>query len=143
MSALKTLKFTATPNDDAKALISNRTWLIDRLEEQKQLLADPSFVRTSQVWSGKGDQRTMTERRQRVSPWWQLDQSGSYVLLVRFGRKPIEFEKDKPGIVVPSLDKLASIIDTVIAAARSGELDPYMKPGTKPKTPTPGTKKAA
>jgi hypothetical protein len=39
------------------------------------------------------------------------------------GWKPIEFEKGKAAIVVSSLDKLPSIIDTVIAAVRNGELD--------------------
>jgi hypothetical protein len=37
--------------------------------------------------------------------------------------KPIEFEKGKSAIAVPSLDKPASVIDTLIAAVRNGELD--------------------
>jgi hypothetical protein len=35
----------------------------------------------------------------------------------------IEFEKGKAAIAVPSLDKLPSVIDTVITAVRDGELD--------------------
>jgi hypothetical protein len=37
--------------------------------------------------------------------------------------KPIEFEKGKPAIAVSSLDKLSSVIDTLITAVRNGELD--------------------
>jgi hypothetical protein len=37
--------------------------------------------------------------------------------------KPIEFKKEKVAIAVPSLDKLPSVIDTLIAAVRNGELD--------------------
>jgi hypothetical protein len=38
--------------------------------------------------------------------------------------KPIEFKKGKAAIAVPSLDRLPSVIDTLIAAVRKGELDP-------------------
>lgn len=37
--------------------------------------------------------------------------------------KPIEFEKGKPAIAVSSLDKLPSIIDTLITTIWNGELD--------------------
>jgi hypothetical protein len=40
---------------------------------------------------------------------------------VKFGAKPIEFEKGKAGIVVPSRDKLPTVIDTLIAAVRAGD----------------------
>ena len=42
---------------------------------------------------------------------------------IEFGAKPIEFEKGKAGIAVPSKDKLPTVIDTLIAAVRAGELD--------------------
>jgi hypothetical protein len=37
--------------------------------------------------------------------------------------KPIDFKKGKAAIAVPSLDKLPSVIDTLIAAVRNCELD--------------------
>ena len=37
--------------------------------------------------------------------------------------KPIEFEKGKAGIAVPSKDKLPTVKDTLIAPVRAGELD--------------------
>jgi hypothetical protein len=42
--------------------------------------------------------------------------------------KPIEFEKGKAAIAVPSLDKLPSVIDTLITAVRNGELDEMLAP---------------
>ena len=45
--------------------------------------------------------------------------------------KPIEFEKGKAGIVVPSKDKLPAVIDTLIAAVRAGELDELFNQAAK------------
>jgi hypothetical protein len=50
---------------------------------------------------------------------------------IKFGAKPIEFEKGKAGIVVPSKDKLPTVIDTLIAAVRAGELDDLFSQAAK------------
>jgi hypothetical protein len=42
---------------------------------------------------------------------------------IKFGSKPVEFEKGKAGIVVGSRERLPTVIDTLIAAVRAGELD--------------------
>jgi hypothetical protein len=42
---------------------------------------------------------------------------------IRSGSKPLEFEKRKAAIAVPSLDKLSTVIDTLIIAVRAVELD--------------------
>ena len=52
-----------------------------------------------------------------------MDVTGAIVLTVRYGFKHIEFEKGKAGIAVPSKEKLVSVIQTMIAAVRAGELD--------------------
>jgi hypothetical protein len=41
------------------------------------------------------------------------------------------FEKGKAGIVVPSKDKLPTVIDTLIAAVRAGELDELFSQAAK------------
>jgi hypothetical protein len=54
--------------------------------------------------------------------------------------KPIEFEKGNPAIAVPSLDKLPSMIDTLITAVRNGELDQQFAEASKhanPRKPKP------
>ena len=45
------------------------------------------------------------------------------MFFIRAGHKPVEFEKGKSAIAVPSLEKLPSVIDTLIDAIRNGELD--------------------
>jgi hypothetical protein len=45
--------------------------------------------------------------------------------------KPLEFEKGKAGIVVPSKDKLPAVIDTLITAVRAGELDELFSQAAK------------
>jgi hypothetical protein len=39
-----------------------------------------------------------------------MNANGSYVFFVRSGSKPIEFEKGKNAIAVPSLDKVPMVI---------------------------------
>ena len=66
-----------------------------------------------------------------VRPWWKTDPSGQVVMSVKFGAKPLEFEKGKAGIVVPSKDKLPIVIDTLISAVRAGELDELFSQAAK------------
>src|SRR4051812_22170547 len=123
MSALKSLTFTALPQSGTNPVLDRRTRVITRLEEQKALLADPTFIRTVRTWIKKDGVRTPHEKQERVLPWWRQAPNGSYVFFIRSGWKPIEFEKGKSAIAVPSLDKLPGVIDTLIAGVRNGELD--------------------
>jgi len=130
--ALKSLTFTALPKREANPVQERRTKTIARLEEQKQLFADPNYtrkVRTS-VKSEDGV-RTIVEKQQRVSPWWIQLTDGSCLFTIPSGWKPIEFDKGKSAIVVLSHDKLPAIIDTLITAVRNGELDEQLVQGSK------------
>lgn len=86
-------------------------------------------------------ERVMVEKQQRVPLWWRQHPNGSYALFVRHGLKPIEFEKGKPAIPVSSLDKLPSVIDTLITAVRNGELDQQLAQ-TSSKRTAPKSKQA-
>ena len=59
--------------------------------------------------------------------------------ILRFVRsertKPIEFEKGKTAIAVPSLDKLPSVIDMLISVIRNGELDQQLAQSSKQAVP--------
>ena len=77
----------------------------------------------------------MVEQQQRVPLWWRQHPNGSYALFVRSGLKPIEFEKGKPAIAVSSLDKLPSVIDTLITAIRNGEIDRQLAEASKQANP--------
>jgi hypothetical protein len=124
MTSLKSLTFTILPKPTVNPTLDRRTKIITRLEEQKRLLADPSYTRLVRTWKkDEAGERSVVEKRQRVLRWWTTTPNGSYVFFMRMGWKTIEFEKGKSAIAVQSLDKMPTIIDTLITAVRNGELD--------------------
>lgn len=132
MSFLKSLTLTNLPVRGQDPVANRRAKLVSRLEEQRQLSQDPSYVRVIQRWTGKGDERRQVEKKQQVRPWWRADASGKVVMCVYYGTKPMEFEKGKAAIAVASRDKLPAIIDALIAAAKAGELDELVVRAGKP-----------
>lgn len=141
MPVLKSLSFTAVPKTAGDPVNMRRAKFIEKLEEQKLLLADPGYVRTVQRTAEVDGVKQAVVRKQRVKPWWKTDPSGQIVMSVKFGSKPIEFEKGKAGIAVPSKDKLPTIINMLIEAVRAGELDDLFTQASKSR-PIP-KKKAA
>ena len=131
MVLLKSLTFTTIPTPGGNPTLDRRTKVIARLEEQKLLLKDPNYTRTVRTWAKKDGERVMVEKQQRVPMWWRQHSNGTYALFVRSGLKPIEFEKGKTAIAVSSLDKIPSVIDTLIAAVRAGELDQQLALSSK------------
>ena len=61
---------------------------------------------------------------------------------IKYGGKTVEFDKGKAAIAVPSMDKLPSVIDTLIAGARVGELDDVLAQASKQRL-TPKGRRAA
>src|SRR5215468_5684666 len=118
-SVLKSLTFTALAlpkwSRDRDPVSDRREKVIAKLEEQKSLIADPTFMRTIQKRSGSV--------QKKVSRWWITGHNGSVTFFVRYGHGQVQFEKGKAGISVPSLDKLPAVIDQLITAVRAGELD--------------------
>jgi hypothetical protein len=135
MTALKSLAFAALAKRGNDPIMNRRTKAITRLEEQKQLLNDPNYIRVAQKWTRKDGERTPYDKKQRVTPWWRLAENGSYFFFVRSGGKAIEFEKGKTAVAVPSKDKLPGVIDTLIAAVRGGELDTQLAQASREKQP--------
>jgi hypothetical protein len=124
MASLKSLNIVPLPKSGGNPTLDRRARIIARLEEQKLLLNESSYMRSIRSWSKDADgNKTLIETKQRVLPWWTAQPNGSYVFFIRSGWKPIEFEKGKAAIAVQSLEKLPSIIDTLITAVRNGELD--------------------
>lgn len=134
MAHLKSLAFTALPPIEANPVLDRRNRTIARLEEQKQLLADPSYLRTVKVWAEKDGSRQQVEKQQRISPWWRNAPNGSTLFFIKVGQKPVEFEKGKPAISLGSPDKIPTLIDTLVAAVRSGELDEALAQASKAAT---------
>ena len=132
MGALRSLTLTTIPKIGANPTLDRRSNVIARLEEQKLLLNDPKYVRTVRTWVRKDGEFRPLDRQQRVLPWWRVNTDGSYVFFVRWGGKPIEFEKGKNGIAIGSLDKIPLVIDILITAVRNGELDAQLAQVKKP-----------
>jgi hypothetical protein len=95
-------------------------------------LRNPKYVRNVRIWAKKDGQLMPFDRQQRVLPWWRLNTDGTYVFFVRWGGKPIEFEKGKNAIAVSSLNKIPLVIDILITAVRNGELDAQLAQVKKP-----------
>jgi hypothetical protein len=142
MPVLKSLSFTAMPKSASDPVHIRRAKFIAKLEEQKLLVQDPAYIRTVQRMADVDGQKQPVVLKQRVRPWWKVDPSGQIIMSIKFGAKPIEFEKGKAGIAVPSKDKLPTVIDTLIAAVRAGELDDLFTQASKSR-PIPKAKRAA
>ena len=52
----------------------------------------------------------------------------------KVGFSPVEWAPGKTPIAVPSLDKLPTVIETLITAVRQGELDDQLRPTKRPAT---------
>ena len=131
MPVLKSLSFAALPKTGNDPVQQRRAKFVAKLEEQKLLLKDPNHIRTVQRWVKVDGERQAVTKQQAVRPWWKIDPLGQVVMSIKFGAKPIEFEKGKAGIVVPSKDKLPAVIDTLIAAVSAGELDELFRQAAK------------
>jgi hypothetical protein len=129
MNTLKSLTFTTKPG--ANPTLDRRAKVIERREEQKLLLADPTYRRTVRSSVKKDGERIAVEKHRRVLPWWRSVQNGTFAFFIRAGFKPIEFERGKTAIAVAFLDKLPSVIDTLVTAVRNGELDEALAQAAK------------
>lgn len=66
--------------------------------------------------------------------------ANGYVFYIRLARF-VEFAKGQTAVAVPSLDKLATVIDTLIAAVRAGELNKELEAASTKPTAKKPTKK--
>jgi hypothetical protein len=88
-----------------------------------KLAKDPTFVRVTQRFVGKGEERHAVKVESRVRPWWRTAPDGSIVMSIKLGSTALEIEKGKAGIACPSLDELPELVHTLARAIAGGELD--------------------
>jgi len=145
MTHLHALAFVSVPKSSALNPIQiRRNRLIERLEEQKRLATDPSFTPVSKRWKKTPDgSRALVDHYRRLKPWWRADEAGSLILTIKVGLKTLEFEKGKTGIAVGAPERLESVLETVVAAIRAGELDRFLEPSTAEGRGIPKARKAA
>jgi hypothetical protein len=124
MKTLKGLTFGVLPKITYDPVLARRAALISRLEEQRALAQDPTYVPTVQRWvANEQGSKSLVTVQKRVRPWWVEDGTSKVALTVRYGSKAIEFEKGKAAILLANKGALVGALDTVIAAVRAGELD--------------------
>jgi len=63
----------------------------------------------------------------RIKAWWWTGEKGETLLSIQYGSKTLEISKGKPAIEVASAGDLVSVLDVVIDAVQSGELDAQME----------------
>lgn len=124
MKSLKSLTFAAAPARQKTPATVRRAKLVAHLEHQKLLAEDPQYVRTLKklVIQDNGVKAPVTVSK-RVPPSWRTDEKGDLYLTVRYGAKPLEFEKGKSAILLKDKANLIPTLEMLIVAARGGELD--------------------
>ena len=133
MTHLNALAFVSVPKHSALSPLQvRRNRLIERLAEQKRLICDPSYAPVVKRWKKTPDgSKALVDHYRRLKPWWKIDDAGNVVLTIKIGLRTLEFEKGKTGIAVGAPERLESVLDTLIAATRAGELDRFLTPSAK------------
>lgn len=140
MSVLKGLTFTAVPrNMGLTPEQHRRAKLAAHLREQLDIAKAQADGRIHVVkkrrWEYTEDgQKHLTEVDKRLKQWWKAQPDGKVVLTVRYGSKPLEFEKGKGAIVLKGMEELVALFPKLIDAAEAGEFDNFISAAGKPKT---------
>ena len=129
-SIITTLKLTAARKARAMPdVVKRRNKLLLKLSEQRALAAalqtgvhySPKRLRSfTDINTG---QRIVKEVPVRIKPWFWTGERGETLLCVNYGSRQIEIAKNKTAIEVGTDANLITVLDTVIAAVKNGELD--------------------
>ncbi len=127
---LNTLKLTAARKTRAlPTVVKRRNKLLNKLDEQRMLasaLAAGEHYAPTRYRSFKDADTGARISKQvpvRIKPWFWTGEKGETLLAVSYGSKQIELIKGKTAIEVGDAANLVSVLETVIAAVRNGELD--------------------
>jgi len=125
MSVLKSLQFVSVPksfSNDPK--LARRNKFIVQLEQQLALAMDENYIVRRQRWVKQADgSKQLVEQPKRVKRWWRTDAAGNCFFILRYGNKLVPIADGKSAVAVGERPNLAKVIETVISAARDGELD--------------------
>lgn len=129
MTALSKLKLVSAQADRKTPISLRRAKLTGKLEEQiacaKALAAGEVFAPTRKrmIKDAETGLKKHVEAAITVKPWWWIGQSGTVILALRYGSKPIEIAKGKNAIDVGGMDELVPTLLTLREAIMAGELD--------------------
>ena len=129
-SILNTLKLTAARKSRALPdVVKRRNKLLQKLAEQRELAA--AFAqgqhyaprRLRSMRDAETGARVVKEVAVRIKPWFWTGEKGETLLAINYGSKQIELLKGKTAIDVGDTANLVMVLDTMISAVKSGELD--------------------
>jgi hypothetical protein len=105
-------------------MVRRRAKLMERLQLQIDLFANPELKITEQKWQQTPDgTKQLLPRHNRIKRCWRTDHLGQTTLVVRYGPKPIEFAPGKTAIAVGDKNRVPEVLSAVLAATAAGELD--------------------
>lgn len=128
MSYLSKLSVTQLKKPQSLSLTEQRrVKLLVKLEEQLALAQAQAegrrYVVTKLSWTrDDAGNRVRMQRERMVKPWWWQDGEG-LCLVVRYGARIMELSKGKRAITVNTPAMLPGALNTLIGAAKAGELD--------------------
>ncbi len=137
MSALKGLTFAAYTRPDSMSPEQKRRQKLvlhmrEQLELAKAQAEGRNYAPTKRKWVQDSEgAKTQLEVPKRLKPWWQAQANGGLLLTLRYGARPIEFEKGKAAIQVKSRDELLVLLPKLMTAVEAGELDGLITATTK------------
>ena len=124
MSKLKALNFIPAPKTINDPVVRRRAKLMERLQLQIDLFANPELKITQQTWQQTPDgTKQLLPRHKCIKRWWRTDHLGQTTLVIRYGAKPIEFAPGKTAIAVGDKQRVPEVLNAVLAATAAGELD--------------------
>ena len=139
MTHLAKLTFKSVAKAVARdPVVARRDKLVAGLYEQQSVLTaalegqDHITERTKWMVNAEG-QRVLVKTKRRVKPWF-FQQDGGWYLQCRYGARVIAVDGKNNAVFVKSLKDIASVLDTLIAAAKAGELDSVIATAADRKT---------
>lgn len=129
-SILNSLKLTVARKSRALPdVVKRRNKLLQKLTEQRDLAVAlqegmhyaPKRLRS--LRDADTGARVVKEVSVRIKPWFWTGEKGETLLAINYGSKQIELQKGKTAIDVGGVENLVAVLETVITAVKSGELD--------------------
>ena len=138
MTSLASLKLTTEHKPKViPEPLRRRNKMLRRLAEQRELAVAkaegkhhlPKRLRT--VCDPVTGDKTMRQLPVRIKPWWWSGDKGETLLTIYYGSKMLEIAQGKASIVVGKVSELVDVLDIVIGAVRSGELDSQIEAASR------------
>lgn len=125
MSVIASLKLVEFKPQMAQGRIFvRRRKLVEKIEQQIKLVADPSYAPTKLIWAA--DENGIQQRREvakRIKRWWFENIDGTVQLTIRYGSKPLELARGKSAIACESVSVIATILESIKQSVIDGEFD--------------------